>query len=172
LRSCSCSQITQENSWTDSIAYEKNMLDDIPRRYGLAFHFTSKPNEMLITGASSLGLRASEVGQHAGGLSVSALQLSEFGWEPYCGGDFRQNVGRKLWGKKWQDVMPNGPHANKLQVAIAVKVPLDILNKEEHQLEGRAGVVIIPPMSLYASQRHHYLSKDNIVRVLYLEDDE
>ena len=45
----------------------------------------------------SKGLRASKAGQHGGGLSLCRTAPHEFGWQPYCGGEFRANLGRALW---------------------------------------------------------------------------
>ena len=44
------------------------------------------------------------------------------GREPYCGGKFRENVGKALWGRKWDRVLDGGPDADKVEVGPLVMV--------------------------------------------------
>jgi hypothetical protein len=54
----------------------------------LVFHFTNKGSARLITAESSLGFRASEVGQAGGGFFVVIVGPHAMGWEPNQGGNF------------------------------------------------------------------------------------
>ena len=42
--------------------------------------------------------------------------------EPYCGGKFRENVGKALWGQKWDRVLDGGPDADKIEVTNSIPI--------------------------------------------------
>ena len=42
--------------------------------------------------------------------------------EPYCGGKFRENVGKALWGQKWDRVLDGGPDADKIEVTNSISI--------------------------------------------------
>ena len=69
----------------------------------------------FIVGKHSKGLRASTAGQHGSGLSFCLSPPHVLGWEPYCGGQFREMVGKALWGEKWSRVLEGGPDADKIE---------------------------------------------------------
>jgi hypothetical protein len=117
--------------------YEKQMDESIPKSHDLAYHLCNKESVASITSASSLGIRASKVGQNAGGLSCSRTPPSGFEWDKYCSGKFRENVGKALWGSKWQEVEVGGVHADKLDVLIVMKVPKVIMHNQDNRVAGR-----------------------------------
>ena len=55
----------------------------------------------------------------------------EMGWEQWGGGQWPESVGKQLWGEKWQEVLPGGPHANKLEMVVVVKVLKDIFDNDK-----------------------------------------
>jgi hypothetical protein len=93
---------------------------ELPNSQSLGFHFTDLDSAKLIT--SSLGIRASTVGQLGGGVSISLASLVDFGWagleEPSC--FFEKAVGDALWASKWYEVMSGSP-PDDLQRRIASK---------------------------------------------------
>ena len=101
----------------------------LDRNHELAYHFTSKKMVDLIL--SSSGLRASTGGQLGGGVSVCKTPPHKMGWEQWGGGLWRETLGKKLWGEKWQEVLPGGPQADKLEMVIVVKVVGKVLKDEE-----------------------------------------
>lgn len=92
------------------------------------------------------GIRSSVEGQLGGGVSVCVSSLDSFGWDAFRPPMFRENVGRALWGTKWREVILGGPHANKLDVVLVVRVPT--LKDETQFVPGRPEVYIIPDTSL------------------------
>ena len=87
----------------------------------LVYHFTSKETAGFIL--EGQGLRASKVGQLGGGLSVCKAPPHEMGWEQYGGPTWREGVGRRLWGEKWENVLIGHEDADKLEVVIVAKIP-------------------------------------------------
>jgi len=101
----------------------------LDRIHELAYHFTTKKMVDLIL---SSGLRASTGGQLGGGVSVCKTPPHEMGWEEWGGGLWRETLGKKLcWGKKWQEVLPGGLHADKLEMVIVVKVVGKVFQDKE-----------------------------------------
>ena len=94
----------------------------------LAYHFTSKNTAALIMSDVSYGLRASKVGQLGGGLFVCKTPPHEMGWDKYGGLAWREGVGKKLWGEKWEDVLLGGTDADKLEVVIIVKISYQVFD--------------------------------------------
>ena len=92
----------------------------------LVYHFTSKKTAGFILDGH--GLRASTVGQLGGGLSVCKAPPHEMGWEQYGGPIWREDVGRKLWGEKWENVLMGHEDADKLEVVIVAKIPEVLFN--------------------------------------------
>ena len=92
----------------------------------LVYHFTSKKTAGFIL--EGQGLRASTVGQLGGGLSVCKASPHEMGWEQYGGPTWREGVGKKLWGEKWENVLMGHEDADKLEVVIVAKIPAKIFN--------------------------------------------
>ena len=92
----------------------------------LVYHFTSKKTAGFIL--EGHGLRASKVGQLGGGLSVCKAPPHEMGWEQYGGPTWREGVGKKLWGEKWQNVLMGHEDADKLEVIIVAKIPGPLFN--------------------------------------------
>ena len=108
--------------------------DSIEKDHELAYHFTSEETMALILDGSQdhHGLRASTGGQLGGGVSVCKTPPHEMGWEQWGGGDWRETLGKKLWGEKWQEVLPGGPHADKLEMVIVVEVPGVVFNNDKY----------------------------------------
>eukprot|EP01043_Picozoa_sp_COSAG02_P001349 COSAG02_NODE_28_length_51367_cov_70.053932_37_plen_137_part_00 len=89
---------------------------------------------------SSQGIRASNVGQLGGGVSICLASPVELGWGTK---DFPQRVGKELWGSKWFEVMPKpkpdgaaadwGKFANKLEAVFVVQVPSE-LNRDQSRI--------------------------------------
>ena len=60
-------------------------------------------------------------GQGEGGERKKMIcPMSEVGWHPYQGGNFRATIGSKLWGDKAKDVLPGGPDAGKVGLLCAL----------------------------------------------------
>ena len=122
--------------WTPEEMQKKlaALNDSIEKDHELAYHFTSEETMALILDGSQdhHGLRASTGGQLGGGVSVCKTPPHEMGWEQWGGGDWRETLGKKLWGEKWQEVLPGGPHADKLEMVIVVKVLDVIFNNDKY----------------------------------------
>ena len=130
---------------------EKNLTalnNSIARDHELAYHFTNNETANLIL---SSGLRASTVGQLNGGVSVCKQPPHEMGWEQWGGGEWRETLGKKLWGEKWREVLPGGPHADKLEMVIVVKVMSMVFNDDT-----REDILIIPESVLESRDGFHY----------------
>lgn len=95
---------------------------DIKKKERLAYHFTSKATAAIIMSEGSFGLRASTEGQKGGGLFVCKTPPHEMGWDMYGGHAWREGVGKKLWATKWREVLLDGPHADKLEAVIIIKI--------------------------------------------------
>eukprot|EP00964_Phaeocystis_antarctica_P151233 scaffold118789_cov36-Phaeocystis_antarctica.AAC.1 len=122
----------------------------IAKDHELAYHFTSHETAALILSGSH-GLRASIVGQLGGGVSVCKKPPHEMGWEQWGGGEWRETLGKKLWGEKWREVLPGGPHADKLEMVIVVKVMSMVFNDDT-----REDILIIPESVLESRDGFHY----------------
>ena len=104
------------------------LKDSITRDHELAYHFTNNKTANLIL---SSGLRASTAGHLNGGVSVCKQPPHEMGWEQWGGGQWPESVGKQLWGEKSEEVMPGGPHADKLEMVVVVKVTRDIFDNDQ-----------------------------------------
>ena len=60
-------------------------------------------------------------------------------------------MGKKLWGEKWREVLPGGPHADKLEMVIVVKVMSMVFNDDT-----REDILIIPESVLESRDGFHY----------------
>ena len=71
------------------------------------YHYTDLDSAKLVV--DSIGLRASNVGQLGGGVSICLTSPVEMGWCKYGEGSFPEAVGNALWGSKqlWEAM----PHA-------------------------------------------------------------
>jgi hypothetical protein len=56
-------------------------------------------------------------------VSVCVQSLAELHWGKFRSHRFRETVARALWGSKFEECMPGGPFADKLDVALFVRVP-------------------------------------------------
>ena len=146
----------------------------------LACHFTSNGSAHMILSDESHGLRASMVGQLDGGVSLCLRLPHDMGWAPYGRDAFRTTVGRALWGEKAGDVLltsgPDGtpgPDADKLDLLIIVKVKKAYLDDKDRRVPGRDAIVILPRKEpeLLAADGHHWLPKQQIVKVVRLMGD-
>jgi len=155
--------------WTPE-EMEKNLIalkGSTARDDELAYHFTNNKTAKLIL---SSGLRASTEGQLGGGVSVCKQPPHEMGWEQYGDGEWRATLGKQLWGEKWQEVLPGGPHADKLEMVVVVKVVRDIFINEKYTLPGRENVLIIPTSYLEERDGSHYYAQNKIVKIYDLRD--
>ena len=107
-------------------AFINALSSDARRGERLVYHFTSKRTAGFIL--EGHGLRASTVGQLGGGLSVCKASPHEMGWEQYGGPTWREGVGKKLWGEKWENVLMGHEDADKLEVVIVAKIPEVLFN--------------------------------------------
>ena len=145
----------------------------------LCCHFTSALGVWYILADDSLGLRASDVGQLGGGLSVCTKGPHELGWEQYGRGSFRATVGSELWGEKAADVLlgnsvleqPAGKDADKVEFVLIIKLKRIVAEDKTRQLPGRNAVLIIHPEDLVCGpDGRHYLEKQHIVKVWRLHN--
>ena len=79
---------------------------DLPSSKQLGYRFTDIDSARLIL--TSLGIRASTVGQLGGGVSICLASPERLGWDRLGGEGFAKACGEELWGSKWHEVMP-GP---------------------------------------------------------------
>ena len=140
----------------------------ITKNEKLVWHFTSHPSAEFITARGSHGLRASKVGQLGGGLSVCTEAPHDLGWNKYGKGPWRENVGRALWGERWQNVLEGGPDEDKLGVVFFLKVPEEFVNNKDRIVPGRPAVYIIQNSLLREVEDNHYLGTDHIVKAFGL----
>ena len=96
------------------------------------------------------------------------------------------NVGKALWGQKWQRVLQGGEDADKIevlpgpmqflcghsylerQVLLVLKMSKDIM-QDKYRLSGRNDVLILPPTLLnHGNDGNHYYDKSNILKVYLL----
>jgi hypothetical protein len=124
--------------------YELSIKLRLTRSEEFAFHFTSMDSARMIL--ESQGIRSSLEGQLGGGVSVCVSSIESFKWEPFRPVEFREAIGRALWGQKWQQVMPGAQYADKLDVVLIVRVPT--FKDQEQFVPDRPDVYIIPEVSL------------------------
>merc|ERR1712176_842334 len=115
--------------------YDKLLLETA-KFETLVCHFTSRSTVNLILERGSKGLRASKVGQCAGGLSVCRVSPSKVGWEAYGSGEWRPTVGKALFGQKWEAVLEGNEHADKLDCVIFLRIKKAIINDEDNIVPG------------------------------------
>jgi len=144
------------------------LMNELPRTHSLAFHFTDEDSLKFILAPTSVGIRASALGQLGGGLSVCSKSPPELGWEPFCGGDFREQVGKALWGTKWEEVSVGGPHEKKLDVLLVLQVVTENLLDETRILPERPDVTILPRLVLVPKGKDFYFPREYILRVYHL----
>lgn len=142
---------------------ERQEAGELSKIEELVYHFFPPTLLPLI---EARGLRASQVGQGGGGLSVSTHGPSKFAWSKEGGGDFRETVGRSLWGEKFKDVMRDGPAADKIDAIAFVKIP------KQWQctgVPGRADIRIVPKELLMVGHGgDFYLTPDRLKKVYFL----
>jgi hypothetical protein len=119
---------------------------DLDKSEELAFHFTDKYSAYLILHGE--GIRASNLGQLAGGVSVCVTPPSELGWDKYRPEHFKETVGRALWGTKYTEVLTGGEYESKLDTMLVVRVSRN--KSQQHFVPGRPSAYIIPPTQLRA----------------------
>eukprot|EP01043_Picozoa_sp_COSAG02_P035269 COSAG02_NODE_2514_length_8624_cov_12.683050_3_plen_1168_part_01 len=76
----------------------------LPKSQALGYHFTDIDSAHSIL--HSQGIRASTVGQLAGGVSVCVTSPIDLGWTKLGGAAFAKRVGQALWGSLWRQLMP------------------------------------------------------------------
>eukprot|EP01043_Picozoa_sp_COSAG02_P051076 COSAG02_NODE_5331_length_4431_cov_4.370729_3_plen_598_part_00 len=153
---------------------------DLPTSQQLGFHFTDLDSARLIL--TSLGIRASTVGQLGGGVSVCLASPAHMGWERLGGEAFAKTCGEELWGSKWHEVMPEpappgahpdwGKWSKKLEVVLVLRVPSRENMDAKRLLPGRDLVYIAPAAECVAGKEgdtNVYLSNTRIEKVLILK---
>jgi len=136
-----------------------------------AFHFTSKKNLDAILSITSPGLRATEVGPMGIGLSMCAARPTQLQWSPWCGGSFREFVGKALWGERWRRVLLGGEDADKLEVMLILEVPSLFSEEGSFRVAGRSHVAVIPHtrrILLEIGDGHYYFPRERITSVAFL----
>ena len=94
----------------------------LSKEYELVYHFTDRISAgWILLGcgdaplkseppAEGSGIRASTVGQLGGGVSMCVTSPMDMGWDKdQPQRKFRENLGRRLWGQKWREVMHGEP---------------------------------------------------------------
>ena len=132
------------------------LSSDARRGDRLVYHFTSKKTAGFIL--EGHGLRASTVGQLGGGLSVCKAPPHEMGWEQYGGPTWREGVGRRLWGEKWENVLIGHEDADKLEVVIVAKIPALVFNDIScaRSLRFRTCMPFLSPVVLDSAHNHSF----------------
>jgi hypothetical protein len=157
----------------------ETLEQDLPASQGLGFHYTDLDSARIIL--ATLGVRASSVGQLAGGVSVCLATPADFGWDKYGSSKFARKVGDELWGSKWYEVMPKpapaGEHADwgkwakKREVLLILRIPAAENRDESRIVPGRPNVYIIPDSDCVPGRDGDtlsYYSNTNIEKVLIL----
>ena len=144
-------QVVAHMSAAEMMATLAEMNEQLPKSETLGYHFTDMDACRLIL--NSNGLRASNVGQLGGGVSICLASLPDLGWEKHGGSAFCKRVGEELWGSKWYEVMPppapEGAHAdwgkyyNKLECVFVVRIPSDENKDQSRIVPGRPNVYIV-----------------------------
>lgn len=165
-------------SHLDASELESTLTDlqnRLPKSETLGFHFTNMDACRLVL-EESHGIRASNVGQLGGGVSICLHSLVGLGWTKGGGKNFCECVGRELWGSKWHEVMPppapQGAHADwgkyhcKLECVFVVRIPSEDHRDPARIVPGREGVYIVPPSQCIpgsaSDDEYVYLSNQQI----------
>ena len=157
-----------------------------PKSHALGYHFTDLDSARLILG--SIGIRAANVGQLGGGVSISLASPVDMGWG---GDDFAETVGLALWGSKWYQVMLGVPWADlkqkiesktvkgswpaaqkewgswkkKLECVFVVRIPSEENRDPRRLVPGRDDVYILPKTDCVPDENGEYFfyPNENIV---------
>ena len=163
-----------------------------PKSHALGYHFTDLDSARLILG--SIGIRAANVGQLGGGVSISLASPVDMGWG---GDDFEKTVGERLWGSKWYEVMLGMPWADlkqkikakavkgswpaardhwgswkkKLECVFVVRIPSEENRDPRRMVPGRDDVYILPKTDCVPDENGEYFfyPNENIVACLILK---
>lgn len=153
---------------------------DLPSSQQLGYHFTDIDSARLIL--TSLGIRASTVGQLGGGVSICLASPERLGWARLGGERFAKGCGEELWGSKWHEVMPGpapqganpdwGKWSKKLEVVLVLRIPSRENINPKRLLPGRELVYIVPAADCVegkSGDANVYLSNTHIEKVLVLK---
>jgi hypothetical protein len=159
------------------------------------YHYTDLDSAKLVV--DSIGLRASNVGQLGGGVSICLTSPVEMGWCKYGEGSFPEAVGKALWGSKWYEVMPGEPWPDlqqqissgrvkgswpaardhwgswkkKLEAVFVVKIPSKENRDTRRLVPGRDDVFIVPKSDCVPDDKGEcaYLPNEQIIRCFILK---
>eukprot|EP01043_Picozoa_sp_COSAG02_P001689 COSAG02_NODE_36_length_48934_cov_144.851029_14_plen_968_part_00 len=163
----------------------------LPKSQSFGLHFTDLDSARLIL--TSLGIRASTVGQLNGGVSICLESMAGLGWSRHGGRDFAKSVGEKLWGSKWYEVMGGEPwpdleqqiasgrvkgswpaarddwgsYAKKLEVVFVVRIPSD--RAWDRFVPGRKDVYILSPQDCVDQGDFYFYTNDHIAHCFILK---
>ena len=177
-------QVAAHLSADEMAATLTELTERLPKSETLGFHFTDMDSCRLIL--NSQGIRASNIGQLGGGVSICLASLVELGWGKSGGtnNEFCKSVGEQLWGSKWHEVMPPGEapenaHAdwgkfhNKLECVLAVRIPSQENQDLSRIVPGRADVYIVPKrqcVSKSGDEDNGYYSNQHIEACFVLKE--
>ena len=100
----------------------------LPKSHALGYHFTNLDSVKLVL--DSIGIRASNVGQLGGGVSICLTSPVELGWNGFADASFTKVVGKALWGSKWYEVMAgNAPVDLRQQIRDTAEVVRSVQDK-------------------------------------------
>jgi len=145
----------------------KNIAQELPRTHNLAFHFTDEQSMEAILEPSSLGIQSGEAGLHVCNETDFTVELG-FDWQPWLGGDFRTQVVERLWDPDLPKEVLEEAHTNKLNILFFLKVPVEIMESDDHRAIGRSDVTVIPSFFMTPHDDKFYFQRENIVRVCHL----
>ena len=159
------------------------------------YHYTDLDSAKLVV--DSFGLRASNVGQLGGGVSICLTSPVEMGWCKYGEGSFFEALGKALWGSKWYEVMPGEPWADlqqqissghakgtwpaardhwgswkkKLEAVFVVKIPSKENRDPRRLVPGRDDVFIVPKSDCMLDDKgeYAYLPNEQIISCFILK---
>jgi hypothetical protein len=159
------------------------------------YHYTDLDSAKLVV--DSIGLRASNVGQLGGGVSICLTSPVEMGWCKYGEGSFPEAVGKALWGSKWYEVMPGEPWPDlqqqissgrvkgswpaardhwgswkkKLEAVFVVKIPSKENRDPRRLVPGRDDVFIVPKSDCVPDENGEYafLPNERIISCFILK---
>ncbi|MDA8539130.1 hypothetical protein N9K47_00130 [bacterium] len=166
----------------------------LPKSHALGYHFTDLDSVNLVL--ESIGIRASNVGQLAGGVSICLTSPVELGWSKFAGASFTEAVGKALWGSKWYEVMAGeawpdleqkilanevkgkwptakkewGIWKKKLEAVFVVKIPSKDNIDSRRMVPGREDVFIIPKSDCVPDEKdeHFFYPNENILQCFIL----
>ena len=149
----------------------------LPKSQALGLHFTDLDSAHLIL--SSIGIRASTVGQLSGGVSICLASMRDLGW----GSQFEILVGEALWGSKSHEVLSGPPppgapqsygkYSKKLECVLLVRVPSAENRDPRRILPGRPYVYILPQTACVEDDDgQHYLRNEDILSCFILKQPE